>query len=735
SQAAEAQRQAAIAEAAAGRATAAASRASTLSRRSAAAARSASAAADSAADHAEKAADAAEEAARNAGKAVDYANRSTAAANAAVEAANKAYDAVTEAREVEKEAREAEIARLNEETEEAIEVAKQQRREETDRLERANRERTQESRLSEELVALITAMEAAFADGRTGEAVDKGRQAAVLLLDRSGTWTREAAEFALAGSDEDVLRWIEADRVIALQQDNAENTAATAAISTQNVAEAAAAALQTEDPAAIRTFLEKGAVEAARDDNEVEVTTLLADDSTGTAVRRAAEAALTDGSAEALHTFLHVKRAAAVHEDDKVAATTLLVSGGPYVQAAAKVALEGDTHMLRQFIGTTQHEFARIDHDHATHISAIRAAIARAAKTAQDALEDAARASEAAAVARQAAAEATEWAGKAEGWAADAKASAEEARQNAEDAENSAAAAARSAQTAANAAAAARRASSVARDAANRAVRSAETAASYALDAQRSATVARQAKLAAGKSFAEAAAAATEARILVIQAAIRQAIQDALDNSKVPIDGETGLPDGAESCLTPFGDPIEHRNNTNPWELGWSWLTGSGPTSQCFGPDDEFTRLYREHSHTQGVLAYFLNEWQRTGKYELGHTYMNDYMLSGFDGAGKYMTDYGTLTTGGLTGNLAYTFLGSHQVRMTPIRENADGSVTWRYTAYNESDIESATHPPVIGYTDWWSDTVGAFVDKVVGDEGPLSPKTQVIEFDVTLGP
>lgn len=30
---------------------------------------------------------------------------------------------------------------------------------------------------------------------------------------------------------------------------------------------------------------------------------------------------------------------------------------------------------------------------------------------------------------------------------------------------------------------------------------------------------------------------------------------------------------------------------------------------------------------------------------------------------------------------------------------------------------------------------MGAFVDKVVGDEGPMSPKTQVIEFDVTLGP
>ncbi|MFC7511343.1 hypothetical protein ACFQV4_14695 [Streptomyces thermocarboxydus] len=33
-------------------------------------------------------------------------------------------------------------------------------------------------------------MDTAFAEGRTGEAVDKGRQAAVLLLERSGTWTR-----------------------------------------------------------------------------------------------------------------------------------------------------------------------------------------------------------------------------------------------------------------------------------------------------------------------------------------------------------------------------------------------------------------------------------------------------------------------------------------------------------------------------------------------------------------
>ncbi len=735
SESAAARQAAAVAEAAAARATQAAARSRSLAGQAAAAARLARDAANSAADHAAKAADAAEEAADHAGEAVDYANRSTAAAKAAVEAANKAADAVVKARAVEQAAREAETASLAEETDEAIEAARLAASEEIGELERVNGERTQEARLSEEIRGLISSAESALQDGRSAEAVAAGRQAAVQLIDVSGTWTREAAEFALAGSDEDVVHWIEADRVIALRQDNAENVAAIAAVSTSKVANAAAEVLKTQDPAKIKAFLEGGAVEAAKEDNQVEVTTLLADDATGPAVRRKAEAALDKGTAEALHTFLHVERAAAVREDDRVSATTLLVNGGPYLQAAAEVALEGDTHMLRQFVGTTQHHFARLDHDHATHISAIHAAIARAAKTAADAQEDAARASEAAALARDAAAEATEWATLADGYADDARKSAQKARDNAAAAEASAADAARSAETARKAAAAARKASGVARQAATRAVRSAGIAASHAAHAQASATAARKAALEAGKDADAAARAALEARVLVIEAAIREAAQKALDDATVPIKpGENGLPEGAESCLTPFGAPIPSDNDTNPWELGWSWLTGDGPNSQCFGPDDDFTGIYRDHQNTKGTIEYFAG-LTRSGNYELGHTYLYDYSLSGFEGAGKYLQDYGTLSTAGLTGNLAYTFLGSHYVRMTPIRENADGTVVWRYTAFNESDIESATHPPVIGYTDWWSDSVGAFIDDVVGDSGPMSPKTQVIEFNVTLGP
>jgi hypothetical protein len=175
-------------------------------------------------------------------------------------------------------------------------------------------------------------------------------------------------------------------------------------------------------------------------------------------------------------------------------------------------------------------------------------------------------------------------------------------------------------------------------------------------------------------------------------------------------------------------------NNTNPWELGIQWLTGTGPRNQFFGPNDELTQLYREHDHVQDVIGFF-DTWTRNGEYEIGHSYKYDYALSGFDGVWKYLKDYSTLLTLGSTGNLAYTYMGSHTVRMTPIRENADGSVVWRYTAHNESDIESATHPPVVGYTEWWSDNIGAPLNDWVGSSGPMSPTRQTIDFTVTLGP
>src|SRR5690606_298384 len=439
--------------------------------------------------------------------------------------------------------------------------------------------------------------------------------------------------------------------------------------------------------------------------------------------------------AEAMHKFLYVDRAVAVREDDRVTATTLLAQGGPYARAAAQVALEGNTYTLRQFAAITQHEAARLDHDHTTHISAIRAAIARAAKVAATAHEEAARASEAAAIARKAAAEATEWADRAKGYAAEATDSAKEARNNAQAAEASAADAARSAATADKAAAAARDARNVASQAVTRAVRAAENAAAHAANAQASANAARRAELEAGKDAHEAVSAAAEAKFLVLQAAIREAARKARENATAPPSpGNQDLPGAAEACLTPFDDPIPSGNHHNPYELGWNWLTDKGSGSQCFGPNDEFTRLYRESGYTRKVIDK-MREKTRNDTYKLGETLKNNYELGGWMAPGKYTIDQASILSGGRIGNLAYAFLGSHYVRYTPIRKNADGSVVWRYTAYNETVASSGLRDPILGYFDWYKDSVGRTLDKAAGRSGPLSPKVQVIEFNVTVSP
>ncbi|NED27929.1 hypothetical protein G3I37_24020, partial [Streptomyces anulatus] len=388
-------------------------------------------AANSAAAHADKAAAAAEEAAANAGKAIEYAKRSTEYAKQAVDAANTAVDAVREANEVEAAARKAETDRIAEDTELGVLEARLQAQAETEDAARVEKQRTQVSQTSEEVKGFISTAEAALAAGNTASAVTVGRKAALRLLDSSGSWTRGAAEFALSGSEHDVVNWIDADRLLAQQQDDRENVLALAQSSTAAVAAAAERALADSDPNAATVFLETGAIEAAAADNRVLVFQVLSQDP-GKAVRAKAQAALNAGTAGALHHFLTVELSEATKEDDRVELFRLLDTGGPYMRSAAQIALEGSARMRRAFVIRDKFNIARLDHDHATHISAIRATLAHAARVAAKALEDAARASKAAAEARQAAQEAAEWAAKADGYAKDALASAAEAKANAD---------------------------------------------------------------------------------------------------------------------------------------------------------------------------------------------------------------------------------------------------------------------------------------------------------------
>lgn len=169
----------------------------------------------------------------------------------------------------------------------------------------------------------------------------------------------------------------------------------------------------------------------------------------------------------------------------------------------------------------------------------------------------------------------------------------------------------------------------------------------------------------------------------------------------------------------------------SPWDLGWEWLTGAG-NSREFQEQDEFTQLLREHPHYQE-----LREWLRT-EYENLHVDWEQerpYGLSGVEGVGKYVADYSTLLTGGTTGNLAVTYLGSHAVNLKVVGQRPDGGYEVRVTASNASSLQSATRPPLIGYESWYRDTVGEATNKLSEVTGVGRTTNQTLVWTETVYP
>ncbi|MDQ0760572.1 ALF repeat-containing protein [Streptomyces canus] len=534
SEATEAKRQAAIASSAANRATNAASKAQSLATTAAAAARTARDAANSAADHADKAAAAAEEAVKYAGQAVDYANRSTAHAAAAVQAANTATKAVSDALVVEQNARNAEAETLEQDKLQAIEEVRLLAEIEAKELTAYQNKAAQVQQTDQATKDLIARAEQALAANDMAAAAVLGRKAAVALLGSRGAWTRQAAQFALSGTDDDVYAWIDLDRLLAQGQDDRETTLHVATIAGPRIAEAAQGALESPDAKAVGDFLTSGMKKASDEDNRVAISRILASNP-GRAVTAAANKALSLNTTEALQNFFDHDYPEAIREDDAALTLTLMNTGGAFTKAYAEVAMEGPTWMRRNFVSLVQFRTARLDHDTATHVAAIRGAIAAAAKIAEKAQENAALASKAGADARNAAAEAKQWADKALDSAAKADDYADEARRNADAADKSAADAKASANRASTAASTARGAARTANYSANKAMDSARAALKSSYSAQASAADARASSIAAGKDAATAAAAATEARQIAAakrEAEVRAAAKAAAEKAR-----------------------------------------------------------------------------------------------------------------------------------------------------------------------------------------------------------
>lgn len=515
SEAAEAKRQAAIATTAANQATNAASTAQSLANASATAAKAARDAANSAAGHAEKAAAAAEEAVKYAGQAIDYANKSTAHAAEAVKAADTATQTVAAAVKVAADARAAEWASLEEDRRQAMEEAKELAIADTAQRAAALNKRTQDLQTSQATKDLISKAEQALTAQNFDLAVPLGRKAAVALLSSKGTWTRQAAQFALAGTDYDILSWIDLDRALAQAQDDRETILYIAQISGPAVAEGAAQALASGSDQAEGDFNTGGIIQRSAEENRVLIFKIL-DDDPGKAVKKAADKALATNTPQSLQEFFDKDLGPAVEEDTKVKIASLINSGGPYTKAFGEVALVGPIWMMLYFVQVLCFKTAQLDFDSASHAAAIQAAISAAAKIAQEAQRDAAHASKAAADARNAAEDAGRWARKALDAQELASAYAEEANDNANAAEKSANDAQAQADKAKAAANVATRAARNAKYSANKAVDAAHSALTSAHSARDSAAAAYQSALDAGKSASDATKAAYAARQIVM---------------------------------------------------------------------------------------------------------------------------------------------------------------------------------------------------------------------------
>jgi hypothetical protein len=180
-------------------------------------------------------------------------------------------------------------------------------------------------------------------------------------------------------------------------------------------------------------------------------------------------------------------------------------------------------------------------------------------------------------------------------------------------------------------------------------------------------------------------------------------------------------------------DPL--RNNTTPCDLFGQWATGNGPRTQKFTNGDPMTEELRRHDHIQHVREEIPNKitrgqaFQNFGEWQVPVTHKASYNLGGWRGVKNYTNDSGIncmlRDRGCERGNLAVAYLGSYKLdyKITSV-DAKNNEATVVFHAENESNMASATHPPIIGYKKWWKDYVGDPLNEKF-QTGPMSTTKQ----------
>jgi RHS repeat-associated protein len=180
-----------------------------------------------------------------------------------------------------------------------------------------------------------------------------------------------------------------------------------------------------------------------------------------------------------------------------------------------------------------------------------------------------------------------------------------------------------------------------------------------------------------------------------------------IDNAKI---SGLGGADGQTSVYLGFG-PNDYsftwpNKTVTPFQIGTEWLSGNGPRNRKFTHGDIFTEMLKQHEHVSFTRDVILNEIAK-GTMQ-GN---NPYGLGGVEGVGKYLMDYSTLLTGGLTGNLGVTYLGSYNLKWE-VKGVFQGFAIIQFSVNNSSTMQSASRPPILGYYPWWQNSVGVYINQ-----------------------
>ncbi|MGW7587490.1 ALF repeat-containing protein, partial [Kitasatospora sp. NPDC054768] len=174
-----------------------------------------------------------------------------------------------------------------------------------------------------------------------GQVQPSDRERAVQAWLNGGPRLHALAEAALAGSDQDVKRFVENELAGAQSADDLLAATQISSVGGPKVREAADKAI--DGTAADRRAFLEGGWQAALDADRRLWITRITDPAMGAGrnLQAAGDAALRSNTGDDLQKFLTETQFTAKDSDDRVKLVQILSSGGPNVQAAARIALNG----------------------------------------------------------------------------------------------------------------------------------------------------------------------------------------------------------------------------------------------------------------------------------------------------------------------------------------------------------------------------------------------------------